>query len=183
MRPSIRSTVFIVLLGVCQTLHAQPRWQVESASVVFEITNAGLPVHGSFAGLEADLRFDPDDPEHSVVFATVDASTVDTGIGLRNRHLRKRDYFHVDLHPCIRMESVRIEKQGSETFSGTFLLDIKGIQREVTFPFTFTPRGQGGRLVGDFTINRLDFGLGKSSVILADDVTVHLAVEVSEMEP
>lgn len=180
MKPAI---LCLALLGQCGVLHAQPRWQVDSAAVTFEVINAGLPVHGSVAGLEADVRFDPDAPERSAILASVDASTVDTGIGLRNRHLRKRDYFHVDRHPRIRMESVQLEKSGADAYSGTFLLDLKGIQREVPVPFTFTPRGSGGTFAGSFTIDRLDFGLGDPSLILADDVTVHLTVEVSRMDP
>ncbi|MCZ6760683.1 MAG: YceI family protein [Gemmatimonadetes bacterium] len=179
MKPSL---LFLVLLPLCGVMQAQPQWQVESASVTFEIKNAGLRVHGSFTGLEADVRFDPEYPERSAILASIDASTVDTGIGLRNKHLRKREYFHVDQYPRIRMESVRMEKRESDTYSGTFLLDLKGIQREVTVPFTFTPHGQGSTFMGSFMINRLDFGVGESSIILADDITVRLTIEVLSID-
>ena len=149
------ASIFLPLLALCGVLHAQPQWQVDSASVAFDITNAGLPVHGSFAGLEADVRFDPDNPGHSKILASIDASTVDAGISLRNKHLRKHAYFYVDRYPSIRMESVRIEKKNSDTYNGTF--------------------------EGLLTINRLDFGIGESSVILSNIVTVHLIVEVSRM--
>jgi polyisoprenoid-binding protein YceI len=77
------------------------------------------------------------------------------------------------------MESVRIEKGGADAYRGTFRLGLKGMQREVTVPFTLAPHGQGGRFAGTFTINRLDFGLGKTSLILADEVTVHVTVHVN----
>lgn len=180
MKPTV---LLLMLLLLCDVLHAQPQWQVDSASVAFAVTNAGLPVHGSFADLEADVGFDPDDPEHSMILASVDASTVDTGIGLRNRHLRKRDYFHVDQHPRIRMESVRIERRDFDAYRGTFLLEIRGIQREVTVPFTFTHNSASGTFEGSFMLDRLDFGLGESSLILADDITVQLTVDVSRVAP
>lgn len=180
----MKSVIFLLILpALCGVLHAQSRWQVDSASVAFEITNAGLPVRGSFAGLDADVRFDPDDPAHSLIVASIDAATVNTGIGLRNRHLLKRDYFHVDQHPRIRMVSERIERSDFDAYSGTFLLEIKGIQRDVTVPFTFTHNSPSGTFEGSFMVDRLDFGLGKSSLILADDVTVHLTVEVSKIAP
>jgi len=180
MKPAVP---FLMLLTLCEALHAQPQWQVDSASVAFEITNAGLPVHGTFAGLEADVRFDPDDPAHSAILASVDASTVDAGIGLRNKHLRKRDYFYVNRYPRIRVESMHIEQAGADAYLGTFLLDVKGVQREVAVPFTFTSHDRNGRLSGTFTINRLDFGVGESSLILANDVTLSVILDVSRQDP
>lgn len=181
------SLKYLLLCGILLlplASRAQPRWHVESASITFTIKNAGLPVGGSFEGLEADLRFDPAQPERSTMVASIDASTVRTGIGLRDRHLRKRDYFDVERHPRIRMTCMRIEKAQDGVFRGRFRLQIKEFTQEVTMPFTFTftAHGRGGRLVGDFTLNRLDFGLGEQSLILADVVTVRLAVDVKPAE-
>jgi polyisoprenoid-binding protein YceI len=97
-------------LVIPAVLHAQPTWDVEQASILFEIKNAGFPVLGSFEELEADIRFDPDQPARSAFTASVDASTVRTGIRLRDRHLQMHDYFDVANHPRIHMECVRIEE-------------------------------------------------------------------------
>jgi polyisoprenoid-binding protein YceI len=179
MRRGLKPTVlFLALFALCGEGRAQPQWQVVGGSVTFEVKNAGLPVRGSFTGLEAEVRFVPETPERSVISASIDASTVDTGIGLRNKHLLKQGYFHVGEYPRIRMESVRFEKKDDGSLSGTFRLNIKEIHQEVTFPITFTPHAPGGSLEGSFTINRLDFGIGKPSAILDDAVMVFLSVEL-----
>ena len=136
----------------------------------------------SFAGLEADVRFDPDDIGRGAIVASVDASTIDTGVGIRDRHLRKRDYFDVERYPRIRMESLAIERGAGDTHNGTFLLDIKGVHRKVSVPFTFAMRDDGGTFAGSFAINRRDYRIGTSSLILSDDVTVHVTVVVSRVE-
>lgn len=175
----MKRLLFCCFLLLPLALQAQPRWHVEAASVTFEIKNAGFPVRGAFEGLEADIRFDPYQPERSTFTASVAASTVHTGIGLRDKHLRKHDYFDVARYPRIHMDCLRVEKAEDDGFEGRFRLQIKDVTQEVTVPFTFVPRGRGGQLAGYFTIKRLDFGLGKPSPILSDTVTVRLAVDLA----
>lgn len=180
MKPML---ALLALLLPCSALPAQPLWQVDSSSVTFQIKNAGLPVRGSFGGLEADVRFDPDAPERSSIQASVDASTVETGINLRNKHLQKRDYFNVHLHPRIRMESAHLAHAEAGGYRATFRLFIKDIEQEVAMPFTYTPHERGATLDGRFTLDRLDFELGKESRILADEVEVLITVVISRHEP
>lgn len=160
-------------------VQAQPQWQVEAATVTFEIVNAGWPVQGSFEGLEADLRFDPLHPEDGTIAASIDAATVRTGIGLRDKHLRKPDYFHVAHYPRIYMQANRISKTRDGRYEGVFALRIKDTEQEVTVPFSFRATRDTATLEGTFTINRLDFGLGVPSRILSEEVVVHIALEVS----
>lgn len=174
--------VGLIFVALGATAAAQPRWQVDGASVVFEIKNAGFAVRGSFSGLAADLRFDPDHPENSVILASIDSATVDAGIELRNRHLRKRDYFDVAQYPHIRMRALRVEKLGPGAFTGTFALDLKETRREITMPFTFSRHAGSATLTGEFILDRLDYGIGERSVILADEVIVRVSVEISPAE-
>ena len=48
--------------------------------------------------------------------------------------------------------------------------------KNVSIPFTISEAGNGYELKGEFSINRLDYGLGESSVILSDMVIVTIAV-------
>lgn len=173
--------LLLPLPGLCggTDVRAQTQWQVDSASIRFEIRNAGLPVRGSFSGLHAEAGFDPTMPGRGAVVASIDAATIETGIGLRDRHLRRPGYFDVERYPRMRLESVRLtsaDKPGR--YTGIFILEIKGTRREVSFPFTFTTAGPAGRFAATFTIDRRDFGIGESSIILADDVTIYVDVMV-----
>lgn len=152
-------------------------WTVEEAEVAFEIRNAGLPVVGSFGGVHAIVCFDPLRPRDGRLEGRIDPSTIDTGIAIRDRHLLRREYFWVDRFGPVQMRSLRIGPAGSgEGFEGRFLLRIRDVEREVLVPFTFETWGSEARLAGQLTLNRLDYGLGGKSLILADDVRVRVVL-------
>lgn len=152
-------------------------WQVDSAAVTFQIRNFGLPVSGSFAGLEADVRFDPEHPETGALRATIDPATIRTGIELRDRHLRGRDYFHVEEYGSIEVRSVGLWRVEAG-YAGNFRLRIRDVEREVEIPFRFEMLGSTARLSGSLTLNRLDYGVGRPSPILADQVTVRVVLKL-----
>jgi polyisoprenoid-binding protein YceI len=177
-----RTVVFLLILLVQETVLWAQQWQVNTAAVKFEINNAGFPVLGSFSDLEADIHFDPKRPEKGSILASVDAATIDTGIDLRNKHLKKRDYFDVEKYPRIHMISVSIKKIEKDVYQGIFKVQIKDLSKEVPLHFSFIDGDSSAKFSGGFQFNRLDFGLGEESIILADEVKVLLELEVSEKE-
>lgn len=176
-----RLIFLLILLVPASALWAQ-QWEVNTATIKFEINNAGFPVVGSFSGLEAAIHFDPKRPEKGSITASVDAATIDTGIDLRNKHLKKRDYFDVEKYPRIHMTSVSMKKIEKDVYQGIFKVQIKDLSKEVPLHFSLTEGGGSTRLAGDFQLNRLDFGLGEESIILADEVKVLLELVVLEVK-
>ncbi|TPG65982.1 YceI family protein [Hymenobacter nivis] len=142
---------------------------VAESAVRFQIKNAGLTVDGTLAGVDATIQFDPAHPEQGHIQATVPVSTIRTGIGLRDQHLQKPDYFDAAQFPTIALQSKTIRLVGPGRFEGVFALTMKGITRDVTIPFTVSAAHE---FRGQFQVNRLDYGLGKTSLVLADEVTV-----------
>lgn len=139
--------VFTLVVAWPAALAGQvPRWQVDSASVTFEIRNAGLPVRGSFDGLEAELCFDPERPETGRLTGSIDPATIQTGIGLRDRHLQRREYFDVEKYGAIELRSRRLWRTDAG-YAGTFLLRIRDVEREIDIPFDFEPPGYRQRPV------------------------------------
>jgi polyisoprenoid-binding protein YceI len=59
-------------------------------------------------------------------------------------------------------------------------LTIKGVTKPVIIAFSFTPAGNGGLFMSQFTLNREDFGLGKSGGSVAKEVSVKLEVPVNK---
>ncbi|OIN57506.1 YceI family protein [Arsenicibacter rosenii] len=168
-------TSLLTLLGIVAgfVATAQTQWKPTTASVSFRIKNAGLAVNGTFGGFQGQLLFDPANPEKSVLIASVDAKAVDTGIGLRNDHLRKKEYLDVASFPRVTLKSTRITAKGNGMYTGAFELSLKGVTRPVSFPFTFT----NGTFDGGFIIDRRDFGVGKNSLIMGDEVTITIHVQ------
>jgi polyisoprenoid-binding protein YceI len=145
------------------------------SEVKFTIKNFGLTVTGSFKGLQGAVIFDPANTGASSVNVSVDAATVNTGNGSRDKHLKKDDYFDVVKYPKLSFVSTKITgKPGAYSIQGN--LTIKGISKSVSFPFTATAVAGGYLLSGNFKINRRDFNVGGSSWVLSDDLTVSLNV-------
>jgi polyisoprenoid-binding protein YceI len=148
----------------------------ESSSVKFEIRNFGFKVTGSFKGLKGTILFDPNEPGKSAFDVTVDASSVNTGISMRDDHLRSESYFDVKNYPRIHFVSTRVtasDKEGTLFVFGK--LTIKNTTKEISFPFTARPRDEGFVFNGEFRINRRDFHVGGSGTV-SNELLVNLEV-------
>jgi polyisoprenoid-binding protein YceI len=148
-----------------------------NSEVGFIIKNFGIEVRGNFKGLKGKISFDPIDFSSFSINSSVDATTINTGIDLRDNHLRKEDYFNVAKFPLISFVSTSVS---NSTRSGTLLvagnITMKGVTKQISFPFTITPKGDGYLLAGKFEIDRRDFGVGGRSMVLSDNVTVFISV-------
>lgn len=144
----------------------------EDTAVTFSIKNAGIQVDGSFSEVRGRIAFDPEALDESQIRAEVATKGIDTGMGLRDSHLRKAEYFHVQQYPYMRFESTRIEQAGSDQYVAHGELTIKDVTRPVQIPFSF----DGKSFVGRFSLNRRDYGVGDKSWILSDDVRIQLKV-------
>jgi polyisoprenoid-binding protein YceI len=72
-------------------------------------TLAGLmKTPGRFRSLSGNLVIDH---PHAVGALVIDSSSIDTGNRMRDRHLRSRDFFHVERHPQLRYEAHSISSQ------------------------------------------------------------------------
>ena len=128
----------------------------------------------------AEIKFDQLKPEQGSIIATVDSKTVNDGNEKMDAHLRKPEFFDVEKFPKITLQSTKIERKESINYIGTFNLTMKGITKEVTIPFTFMKIPGKTEFKGTFKINRLDFGVGESSLTLSDEVEITLVVNVTE---
>ncbi|MEQ9441245.1 MAG: YceI family protein [Cyclobacteriaceae bacterium] len=167
----------IITLGFCILSFlslAQEVYQVKTYEVKFLIKNAGITVEGSLEGLEAEVLFHPRKLANNKIVASIDPGTIQTGIKIRNNHLKRSDYFDVEHYPKISLSSLGFSKAAPDTILGRFVLTIKDVTREIKMPIHYIISGNSLRLDGTFTIDRLDFGLGKESFMLADEVEILL---------
>lgn len=157
---------------------AQPAWKPVKTAVTFTIRNAGFNVDGNFSGFAGQLLFDPAAPNKAQLTATIETATLSTGNSLRDGHLKKPDYFDVATYPRISLKSVRIVKSSTNAYVGTFDLTIKTTTKPVQIPFTFTHSGTTGTFAGSFLIDRIQYGVGKKSFLLSNDVRIDLKIDV-----
>ncbi|MDP4251200.1 MAG: YceI family protein [Bacteroidota bacterium] len=155
-------------------------WYVDTPNAKLNFTVEGPfgTVHGSFTGLEATIKFDEKDLSGSSMSASIDAKTVSTGIGLRNRDLRNEEkWLNTDKYPRINFRSRKIEKT-TNGYKVIGDLTIKGIVKSAEIPFTFSSKGTTGLFAGHFTINRTDYNLGNAGGSVGSIITIILTVPV-----
>lgn len=160
-----------------------PEWKADAAKAKIDFSVKGLfgTVHGHFTGLKATIRWDEHDLAGSSVTASIDASTVSTGIGLRNHHVREEEQFlNVSRYPTISFASKKIVKTAGG-FMAEGDLKLKDVTKPVQIAFTFQPAdGHSGVFKGNFNIKREDYNIGKSGGSIGDEIRIELEVPVTK---
>jgi polyisoprenoid-binding protein YceI len=149
----------------------------KDSEIKFRIKNLGVGVNGSFNGLEGKFEFDPHNLSSSTFEASIDVNSINTGINMRDNHLRSEDYFDVKNYPRIKFVSTKVvenDKEGNYVIYGK--LTIKKTTKEISFPFTASPENGGIRFKGEFSLDRRDYKVGGYSMVLSDKLTVFLSV-------
>lgn len=166
-------TVFIVVFSFAQRYVPK----IEGSAVTFAIKNFGLTVNGNFKVLHGAITFNPANLSIANFNVTVDAGTVNTGNGSRDDHLKKEEYFNAAAFSKISIVSTKISngsKTGSYLFEG--VVTIKGTAKNISFPFTAVSANDGYLFESSFKLNRRDFKVGGSSLVLSDVLSVNLKV-------
>src|SRR6201999_2816673 len=130
------------------------------------------------------IELDERDLTRSIVEATIDAASIDTGTAQRDDHLRSADFFDAGRFPSLSFRSRRIEKLDEVRYRVTGDLTIRDVTREVTLDVESGGRARdpwGNERIG-FTartaFDRKDFGLGWNQVLEAGGVLVGDRVDV-----
>jgi polyisoprenoid-binding protein YceI len=157
-------------------------WKSDAANakVSFSVKGPLGTVKGNFSGLKTEIQFNEKDLSGSSISASIDAKTVSTGIGLRNRDLRKKEeWLNTDKYPLITFHSKKIEKTATG-YKALGELTIKGVTKPAEIPFTFTSKGDTGLFKGQFTVKREDYNVGKAGGSTGSIITIDLEVPVKK---
>jgi polyisoprenoid-binding protein YceI len=151
---------------------------VSHATISFKIKNLGINTSGTLGGLQTKAKFNPADLASSSLEASVEVNTLNTDNSTRDRHLREEKFFDLEHYPRITLKSVSFKHKAGNNYSGMFNLTMKGKTKLIEIPFTYAEKGSNVAFNSNFMINRLDFGVGGSSMIMSDDVYVTIDAEV-----
>lgn len=148
-------------------------------------------VRGSFKKLTGKVVFDESNPSATVVQASIDVSTVDTGEAGRDTHLKSPDFFDLAKFPTMTFVSKSASKtsqgidlSGDLTLHGvtkSVVLHVSDITKEIKDPRGMLRIGATAMTV----INRQDFGmvwnhnLDGGGVVVGNDVTITIDIEVA----
>lgn len=170
----------LIALLLAGAIPATQDWtiQADKARIRFEIGALVGKTEGKFGGLTGMIRFAPGQLQQAVFDVSIQAATIFTDNGRRDKHLRSADFFDVEKFPLIRFQSSSITRNGDQ-YLVTGTLQLKDVRKTVAFPFHFQDNGREGLFKGSFRINRLDFGVGEKSMLVDDEVTLLIEVPVT----
>jgi polyisoprenoid-binding protein YceI len=149
------------------------RIQPEVSEVTFRATSRLMNAEGRFQRMSGEVAVDPRDLATAKVTLSIEAGSIDTGIGMRDNHLRSEDFFDVRKFPTITFESQRVEGSGRRV-NIVGQLTIHGVTREIAVPVEVSVSDLALVASGELVINRRDYGIAYQSFLnpIGDDVRV-----------
>ena len=145
-------------------------------------------VRGSFGAFTASIDYDPAAPQSAVARASIDTTSIDTGVGDRDGHLKSADFFDVENHPQMTFVSTAVKADGND-FTITGDLTIRGHTKSVVLQAE-----RGGEQTDPWgnhrvafeaktRISRKEFGLHWNALVetggavVGDEVTIEIEAE------
>lgn len=198
----IRSRFCNIALGACLVLVPALRAQDNSWTIApldsfanFTVKHLMIStVHGTAGGMKGTVIYDPMNPGKDSVEATIDVSTLNTGVAKRDDQV-KTDYFDVKKYPLIAFKSTRVVKNKAGKLMMTGNLTIKDTTKQVVLaidgPSQMVKDAQGRSKIGltaTTKISRKDFGIVGTAldgaveaggIIVSDEVSIELDIEMT----
>jgi polyisoprenoid-binding protein YceI len=189
---SLFSAVTVAALALAATAAAQSgTWKIDPnhSSAQFSVRHLGVStVRGAFTKVSGSAQYDPADPSKTTLEATIDATSVDTRVEMRDNDLRSPNFLDVQKYPTITFKSKQAKAAGEGKLQITGDLTIHGVTKEVvldvdgpTAPIP-NPMGGGQRIGASATtkINRKDFGVNGLPGVVGDDLTITIDAELTQ---
>lgn len=160
---------------------AAPAWTVNKAasSIRFKSAFSGTAFEGAFTRWDAQINFDPKNLGASKATITIDLASAATGDRDRDESLPTADWFNTARFPRATFTTTAIRDLGGGRYQAVGALNLKGVSKPVTLPFTLAITGDQARMNGQVVIRRNDFGVGQGQFAGADTVPFEVTVTVA----
>jgi len=182
------------LLVMLPSLGLASTWNIDAdhSNIGFKVRHLMVSnVKGAFGKVQGVVRVDDKDITRSKVSATIDTTSIDTGVPKRDAHLKSPDFLDVAKFPAMTFVSTSVARDGADKLKVTgdltlhgvtrsVVLDVEGPSQEIKDPMGNIRRGASAST----KINRKDFGLTWNKVIdaggvaVGDEVVISIEVEM-----
>ena len=167
------------------------KWNIDPShsQAEFSVRHMFTKVRGHIVVASGVVDVDESEPTKAVIVARLDPSTVNTGVPVRDDHLRSLDFFDIQRYPEIVFHSTAVSQTATDHYAVVGMLSMHGIDRPVTLdaraggdgidPFGNRRAGVSART----TVNRKDFGLNWNRVLesggllVGDEIDINLEIE------
>jgi polyisoprenoid-binding protein YceI len=161
--------------------------------VEFSAKHLGMmTVRGHFAEVTAGGEIDVEHPENSKIEATINTMSIRTHNEARDNDLRSSNFLEAEKYPTMTFRSTGIEPAGTDRYTLTGDLTIKGNTRPVTLNVVKygefnDPKTMGHRIgyAAEGRINRQDFGMKFDGMldgkfVVSNEILINIEGELVE---
>ena len=163
-------------------------WQIDPnhSAAQFSVRHLGVStVRGAFTKVSGSAVHDPADPSKDSLEATIDATSVDTRVEMRDKDLRSPHFLDADKFPTITFHSKSAKVAGPGKLLITGDLTLHGVTKEVVLdvdgPSAAIKDPWGNQRIGasaSTKIVRQDFGVVAAPGVVGDEITITIDVEL-----
>ena len=163
-------------------------WKIDPnhSAAQFAVRHMGVStVRGAFSKVTGSALYDPSDPSKDSLEVTIEATSVDTRVEMRDKDLRSPHFLDVDKYPTITFHSKRVKASEPGKLQITGDLTIHGVTKQVVLdvegPSAAIKDPMGNQRIGASAttkINRQDFGVSADPGIVGDDIAITIDVEL-----
>lgn len=167
---------------------ASRTWNIDTGHSVAEFSAKHMvvsTVKGVFRDWSGIIQFDETDPASSSVEATFKVASIDTGVEMRDNHLRSDDFFNAEQYPQMTFRSTGVIVEDATHFTVNGLLTIRDVTKPAALDVEYDGRivDAYGKNRAAFTaqtsINRREFNLNWNGVIETGGVVVGDKIKVT----
>ena len=179
----------IAALAISTVTAAQTgTWQIDPnhSTAQFAVKHLGVStVRGAFTKVGGSATYDMANPGKSSVDVSIDASSVDTRVQMRDNDLRSPNFLDVQKYPTITFKSKAAKAAGAGKLQIVGDLTIHGVTKEVVLdvdgPSAPMKDPWGNQRIGasaSTKVNRKDFGVNGAPGVVGDDISITIDTEL-----
>lgn len=168
-------------------------WQIDPnhSAAQFSVKHLGVStVRGAFTKVSGSATYDTADPTKTTLNATIEATSIDTRVQMRDNDLRSPNFLDVQKFPTITFQSKQAKSAGAGKLQITGDLTIHGVTKEVVLdvdgPSAPIKDPWGNQRIGasaSTKINRKDFGVNGAPGVVGDDISITIDTELIQPQP
>src|SRR5882724_8725201 len=188
-RTTILQLIFLAVMASFCAAQTET-WKIDPAhsATQFSVRHMGIStVRGQFQKVTGTVQYDAKDVSKTSLEATIDTTSIDTRVEMRDNDLRGPNFFDVQKYPALTFKSKKAESAGEGKLKITGDLTIHGVTKEVVLdvegPSAVVKDPKGNSHIGasaTTTVNRKDFGVNGAATMVGDDVSITLDVELTK---
>lgn len=181
----MKKVILSLLIAASTTFSfAQTTWKSDKAhsQLKFDISHLGInTVSGAFGDFDVTVVAAKPDFSDAKFELTAQTASINTGVDMRNNHLKSPDFFEVEKYPTLTFKTTSLKKVSKDQYKLSGDLTMHGVTKPVTMDLTYrgtvvNPMSKkdvaGFHLAG--TVKRADFGIGPKfpAPALSEEVTI-----------